>query len=245
MKLLNPEETKVEKNKINIEQFFRVKKLNYEETALVSKVNTLRLQVEEEIKKINNNFTEYKQFIEIEKQKLNQEIIILNKKLEEIRLKRIEELKPINIIKDEVEKRANIIEKKEINIKQRELLLLENQKDLLERKEKIIQNEIKIKEKNDKLFKRKKQIFKNEQQSEKLKKDLTLKLDKFNKKVKKTNFDFIQRDKEIKNSFDANNYFKTTLDLKDIEQKKHDLAITDKYKTLARAIEEYSYIKRI
>src|SRR3990167_8322161 len=113
MKLLNIQEIKKNKERMDEEHQKRIDKLNKEETLIVKRFNICKFNIESKKKLLDSQLKEYHKLILENKTKLSREIKTLENRRKDL-------LKPINEIKEISEKREKELDLREEGVKKLE-----------------------------------------------------------------------------------------------------------------------------
>ena len=229
MKLLNIQEIKKNKERMDEEHQKRIDKLNKEETLITKRFNICKFNIESEKKLLDSQLKEYHKLILDNKTKLSREIKTLENRRKDL-------LKPINEIKEISEKREKDVEKKEKDIKIIENILKNDKEELIERIENIIDREKDVETKEKELDLREESVKKLEEETKKSSIEIAKNWLKYHKSVIIFNKEIEQKEKDVENQKNTNQSYSQELDKKAKEQENINKLIKDKYETLNRTI---------
>lgn len=244
MKLLTPNEVNTQKTRSDEERESRIKKLSEEESDLITRVNDARVRSEVEIEKINIEFGGYCRVTKLKGIDLDAKIANKTKEVESLELRRVEALSPIEQIRKEAEDRLNVVEIKEANLVEREKELEKAHDNLSVLVEDIADRDIISAERTRELDQRENRVVASENHTKMSAEKVANEWLKFHREVHTANQGLAIREKKVADATKSNNAYAIELSKKETDLMAREIALKDKYETLARSQKEILEGKR-
>lgn len=228
MKLLTPEQTKIEKTRADDERIDRINRLRNEEQELVRSLNQTREYVASEKQRLADELSEHALSVSLTKQELSQEVAALESR-------RKDALKPIHELRAEVEARSEQVDIREKELERREDAVREAKTTLAERVGVVEDREQECREREADLHKREIRILNEEHALKTSSQTLQEKWLDYHSTVNATIRDIAQEKLLVETARKANDDLHASI-LKEKERvRQEDIAVRDKYRALAQA----------
>lgn len=228
MKLLDAQEVKTSKDLAEAERFERVKKLNEEESAIVHKLNQMKLDYEIEANRLIQSLAELKLSCSAQKAELEREVGSLESR-------RVDAMKPIGTLQKEAEERILAVEKREEimsawekDVEKRENVVTESFLDIQDQRDEIVMAQ-------QDLDKRESRIASEESRLKESQEKLADEWITFHKEVIESRDSLAILQKEVEDTKKTNNAIRQSNEAEALRLIDEDRTIRDKYVALEQA----------